>query len=77
LLLRLSSRGGSSLFAVKVFKPPVARSQECVAKLVARSCAIIVEASVSEASGFKEVEGKEEGARVMGIEWLVGIEWIE
>lgn len=34
---RRSRRGGSSLFAVKVFKPPVARSQERVAKSMARS----------------------------------------
>jgi hypothetical protein len=41
---------------------------------VARSRAIVEEFSVSEASGLREVEGREEGTGVAGIEWLVGIE---
>jgi hypothetical protein len=77
LVVRRSSQGGSSLFAVKVFKPPLARSLECVAKLVACSRAIVAEASVPEAGGFSEGEATGEGARVAGIEWFVGIEWIE
>ena len=69
--------GGSSLFAVKVLKPPVARSQEYVAKSVARSPVIVAEFSVSEGGGFTEVEVREEGMGVAGIEWFVGIECIE
>ena len=75
-MARRSCRGGSSLFAVKVFKPPVARSQEYVAKSVARSPVTVEEFSVSEESGFTEGVS-EEGMGVAGIEWFVGIECIE
>jgi hypothetical protein len=63
--------------AVNVFKPPAARSQELVAKLVALSRAIVVESSVSSAGDFRVVEERGEGAEAAGIEWFVGIEWIE
>ena len=44
---------------------------------MARSRAIVEEVSVSEAGGLREVEEREEGTGVAGIEWLVGIECIE
>jgi hypothetical protein len=35
---------------------------------------MVEEVSVSEASGLREEEGREESIGVAGIEWLVGIE---
>src|SRR5438270_3810915 len=61
---RLPRRGGSSRFAVKVFKPPVARSQECPANSVARLRAYISDGSVTDSDGIGGVD--ERGAK--GIE---------